>query len=459
MAQSDDFRIAKLAGASKLSDPGLWSRIESWYRERSPTISEVSIVPLDGAIGQPPHIHAFLVPSFEELKKWKRANARELIRFEFQTLSKQLPVEERPDTFSLRSRPLPRTTGDALDSSQVRKEFSHATGSISPTSPIKQQLSNLLRVHKPIQSEFEDNMNIELDLGFDSLERVQLLSEIERNFGVRIPDDEAAQIFTVGDLVGTVTKRAKAPPLLSSSSWSQILEAPLTLNEETLANTTFQDRMWVVSTAWALLLLLRLAGKLCFDLRVEGRHHLPKDRSFLFAVNHCSHLDPLFLLWSLPFGIMRRLSFMGHTEYFGTGWKARVSPWLKLVPVDPDQHVRSGMRLSAEALRRKLVGCVFPEGERSPNGALQRFHRGIAILARECKVPVVPAAILGSYEVFPRGAQQFRCSPVQVRFGQPVHAEDQDTDLDFLAHLWKAVRDLRGNDNYAREPIPEILDI
>lgn len=447
----------------KRTDPGFWSRLETWYQEQSRAISEICIVSLQDHANGSEHLHAVVVPEFLWLKDRKHPNSRELIRFEFQNLSKLLAPDERPDTFSLRSQPLPRGRDGKLDRDLLVRELSQSVpitsaperGCIGSVAP---RIWELLRMYKPVPAECEE-MNIELDLGFDSLDRVLLLSAVEESFLLHIPDDEAVQLFTVSDLIGAVTRRVRSPAAVEVSSWSKILGRPLATCESSLADSILGNRPVITFLAWTVIVLLRPFGRFCFRFEITGREHLLPHGPFLLAANHCSHLDPLFLLWSLPFSIVQRLSLMVHTEYFGAGWKSAVAKRLKLILVDPDQYARSGMRLSVEALRRGLVEVVFPEGERSPNGALQRFHRGIAILARELSVPIVPAAILGTYEVLPRLADRLRCSPVQVRFGPAIRARAQEPVDNLLARLWKSVYDLRGSDARARQPIPDLLSI
>lgn len=323
-----------------------------------------------------------------------------------------------------------------------------------PEDPTAGPIVELIR-HYQSQAVCERNANLELDLGVDSLDRVLLIASVEKTFGISIPDDQAARIFTVGDLIEAVRERAERPhsPAPAALSWSDALRRPLDPAEQRLADSILKQRRGLTFLAWSSATLLRLIRGRRFPFEVQGLDWTALQPPYLIAANHSSHLDPLFLLWALPWSIAQRLSFMGHTEYFGSGWKAAAARRLKLVPVDPDAHAKSGMRLSAEALRRGMVGMVFPEGERSPNGAQQRFHRGLAVLARELNVPILPVAICGSWEVLPRGHNRIRFAPVQVRFGSPLQPDPDETEQNLLARVWMAVRDLRGPDAQPREPI------
>ena len=87
--------------------------------------------------------------------------------------------------------------------------------------------------------------------------------------------------------------------------------------------------------------------------------------------------------------------------------------------------------------------CVFPEGERSIDGTLKPFRKGPAILAKEMGVPVVPAAIAGTYEVWPRGVNKIRLHPVTVSFGDPLDSPSEEETYDSLTdRLFQAVDQL-----------------
>jgi 1-acyl-sn-glycerol-3-phosphate acyltransferase len=101
------------------------------------------------------------------------------------------------------------------------------------------------------------------------------------------------------------------------------------------------------------------------------------------------------------------------------------------------------MRLAAEGLRRGLILCVFPEGERSIDGRLKRFRKGPAIVATELGAPVVPAGISGTYEVWPRGSNKIRLHPVSISFGEPLRPPANGKYYDsFNDQLLEAVEQL-----------------
>ena len=87
------------------------------------------------------------------------------------------------------------------------------------------------------------------------------------------------------------------------------------------------------------------------------------------------------------------------------------------------------------------VLCVFPEGSRSRDGRIKEFKKGVAIVAREMNVPLVPVAIKGTYEVLAPGRKFPRPARVSVTIGKPIHPGDRDYD-EIVAALFREVTGL-----------------
>jgi 1-acyl-sn-glycerol-3-phosphate acyltransferase len=104
--------------------------------------------------------------------------------------------------------------------------------------------------------------------------------------------------------------------------------------------------------------------------------------------------------------------------------------------VDPDSNLMRAMKVGAWGLRNGRILCIFPEGSRSYDGSLLEFKKGAAILAREVGAPIVPVALRGLYEVWPRDSKRIRLHRVKLVFGAPLPPEadgDYDRDTQRLA--------------------------
>ena len=159
---------------------------------------------------------------------------------------------------------------------------------------------------------------------------------------------------------------------------------------------------------------------------------IPKDGPLILASNHASNLDgPLTGSW-LTQAMGRRIHWMGKKEMFDwpvIGWLATNGG---IHPVDRSRADVGAFRLATRILVEGGALFVFPEGTRSPTGALQEARDGIAVLALRSGAPVVPIGIAGSHAVWPRG-QRFPHpgGRVTLRIGEPFILGDlvpPDTD-------------------------------
>jgi 1-acyl-sn-glycerol-3-phosphate acyltransferase len=163
--------------------------------------------------------------------------------------------------------------------------------------------------------------------------------------------------------------------------------------------------------------------KLLFRPWVEGAENLPKDGAAILASNHLSFSDSIFLPLSVP----RRITFLAKADYFtGRGLKGRLTTWFMKgagqVPID-----RSGGRASEAALRKALeilgdgdMLGIYPEGTRSPDGRLYRGKTGIARMALEAGVPVIPVAMINTFDVQPPGQVIPKIQRIGIRIGEPL---------------------------------------
>ncbi|KOG88873.1 lysophospholipid acyltransferase family protein [Streptomyces varsoviensis] len=163
--------------------------------------------------------------------------------------------------------------------------------------------------------------------------------------------------------------------------------------------------------------------RLLFRPRIEGIGHIPDDGAAIVAGNHLSFSDHFLMPVILP----RRITFLAKSEYFtGRGLRGRLTAAFfrgaGQIPVD-----RSGGKAAQAALRSglavlgkgRLLG-VYPEGTRSHDGRLYKGRTGVAAMALRAGVPVVPCAMVGTFEVQPPGRALPRIRPVTIRFGEPL---------------------------------------
>lgn len=165
--------------------------------------------------------------------------------------------------------------------------------------------------------------------------------------------------------------------------------------------------------------LLSLLGR----PKVGGLEHVPSSGPVILASNHLAVMDSFFL----PLVVRRRITFLAKSEYFtGTGFKGWFQRWfftaVGQVPIDRTDadSARAALTTAQQVLSQgKLLG-MYPEGTRSPDGRLYKGKTGLARLALETGVPVIPVAMIGTNVVNPPGTNMLRFGRVTVRFGKPM---------------------------------------
>jgi 1-acyl-sn-glycerol-3-phosphate acyltransferase len=165
--------------------------------------------------------------------------------------------------------------------------------------------------------------------------------------------------------------------------------------------------------------LLSLLGR----PKVEGLEHVPNTGPVILASNHLAVMDSFYL----PLVVRRRITFLAKSEYFtGTGLKGWFQRWfftaVGQVPIDRTDadSAQAALNTAEQVLGQgKLLG-MYPEGTRSPDGRLYKGKTGLARLALDTGVPVIPVAMIGTNVVNPPGTNMLRFGRVTVRFGKPM---------------------------------------
>jgi long-chain acyl-CoA synthetase len=441
--------------------------IETHYRQ-SAFIKELCVLGLTRP-GEPAaeRLHAVIVPDAQVLAARGIVNLRELVRFELETLSVALPAHKRILTYDITLEALPRTTTGKIKRHEVeraareRAAAAKADDSRELTADERQWLEGdqepaglppsrtatadrriaggktgrskaaLLRtINDRLDHAVRPDDNLELDLGLDSMERVELLTVLEQQAGTRVAPEVRAVIFTVRQLVDAVIAGAAsadaATDAAPDSAWDAVLATPA--DDHILGNLRRPKRVTAV-LLFAATKVIALVARVVWGFRTRGQAHLPADGPFIISPNHLTYVDGIFVTAALPFRHYRRLFLVGAAEYFETPLMSRVARATNIVPVDSDANLVTAMRAGATGLRLGKVLLLFPEGERSIDGTLRKFRKGSAILSAHVGVPIVPVAIEGLFEVWPRGRTlnwrallPFGGTRIRVAFGPPLQA-------------------------------------
>ncbi len=187
---------------------------------------------------------------------------------------------------------------------------------------------------------------------------------------------------------------------------------------------------------------LGMTLKILFRPRAWGVKNVPRRGPVIFASNHLSFSDHFFG----PLPVPRKVVFLGKSDYFtGRGLKGLISKvfftGVGVIPIDrgggsaSEQAIKTGLRVLAAG---QVLG-IYPEGTRSPDGRMYRGKTGVARLAIESGAPVIPVAMIDTFQFQPPGTLRpdLRVRP-GVRFGEPLdfsRYRGQEADAQLLRSI------------------------
>ncbi len=294
---------------------------------------------------------------------------------------------------------------------------------------------------KPL--EIQEEWRLSEDLGLSSLDRVDLLSRLENDYGVELDEDEFAALSTVSELKSFVYRAG-----------SHSVETPEPKSRlETLARRVDTMPRWPrVFPFPGFRHTVFFAGVLplwrhYIDFSVEGLSNIESAKPpLIFVSNHESHLDTIAILLGLPFRWRRLVAPAMRKEYFRAffepqGFSFRERAWraiqyglacglVNAYPLPQEMSgVRRSLKFTGELIQGGYCPLVFPEGERSPDGKMYPFKAGIGLMATRLGVPVVPIHLKGMYRVYSVHHSWPETGAVRMQVGRPLRfAEDRKVE-------------------------------
>jgi 1-acyl-sn-glycerol-3-phosphate acyltransferase len=183
--------------------------------------------------------------------------------------------------------------------------------------------------------------------------------------------------------------------------------------------------------------LLRLGCLLMFRLRCHGREKVPPTGAILICSNHQSYLDPMLLGVCFNEG----LNYLARKSLFNSpifGWAIA---YLDAIPINRDGMSLEGIKETLRRLKRGERVLMFPEGTRSEDGSLGEIKPGICALARRGKAAILPMAVDGAYDAWPRRVKLPRSVTVTVTIGELIPANEvaQLSDEQLVAELQQRI--------------------
>lgn len=401
----------------------------------SPLIKEICVIG-KGDSGVSETLFAVVVPDREYAKEAGLNNLYETIKWEINKISGRVPSYMKITGFALTNEPLPRTPLGKIRRFIVKEKAGQRERRLVQQAETPEEIPaddtarGVASALKPFLREgvlLAEDRHLELDLGLDSLSKIELAAGLEKIFSLNLPEDFMSELHTVGDLITKIKGMigaAAGAAVPVETGWKRILQrAPA---PEVLKMLSLEPPGSRMISSFILHSVFRIFFRIFFRLEARGAENIPDGRNYIIAPNHTSYLDGFVLVLSLPFHYFRNIYVLGQREFFMGFLRSRLARKAHVISIDSASYLNQALQMSAHVLTNERSLAVFPEGGRSPDGELIEFKKGIGILACEMSVPVVPAFISGAFESLPR--ERFFPRPVKitVTFGRPLLASEID---------------------------------
>ena len=300
-------------------------------------------------------------------------------------------------------------------------------------------LSGLIdRIRQESGSSVESEARLGADLQFDSLSRSELLGAIEDRYQIDLDESEITETTTVAEIEEMIQgesgntgenvqrRRSQVPPSFSHPYWSLGFPAS-----------------WI-RLIFHYVVMYPLTRIMCW-VKVRGLENLRSlETPVVFAANHVTLVDSPLIMSALPNRFRMSLAIaMGGERLKRYRYPAPDTPiftkmrqifqyWasttlMNAFPLPKRGDFRKSFDYAGEVIDAGYNVLIFPEGELTEDGKLQKLRKGIGLLAEGLKVPIVPVVFKGLYEAKIKGRRFVRPGSVTVVFGKPVFHDPKDS--------------------------------
>ncbi len=396
---------------------------------------------------------AIIQPDLNVFRQFGEVNLRAVLKERFDNAAQAMPMYQRIKGFTITLEDLPCTLLGFIDRRAIKALYEpRVLAGIEGALPVDEtpsaedlglmhslegvKILACLKEESGIQRHLILEDSLELDLGIDSLGRIELASCLETSFNREISEEAISRAFSVRDLIVGMTEALKGAdvvsfedqgPSIGPNYWKEHLE--ISPKKETL-------EMLELSTgyfAWLFRLLLTavdcLLFKVFFNFKAEGADNVPKEGAYIIFGNHTSFLDGPAIAAGLPRRPVFQLFYFVFGPYFFRPFEeVRVlRNFVKMgrfIPFDFSTHFLEALRSCYFVLQNGKGLCFFPEGLRGSTGKIGEFKKGFGVLAKVTGAKLIPVAIDGAHEAWPSTAKYPRRYSIKVRFGKPLLPED-----------------------------------
>ncbi len=209
------------------------------------------------------------------------------------------------------------------------------------------------------------------------------------------------------------------------------------------------------SRAWYAVLqrITQLVAVLGYRVRCSGIHNLPAAGGVLVVSNHQSHFDPPLV----GLASHRRMNYLARSSLFGFPPFRWLINSLDAIPIEREGIGLGGIKESLRRLKRGEIVVMFPEGTRTPDGEIGPFHAGFTTLAVRSGAHILPVAIEGAHDAWPKRSRFPRRGTIHVHYGAPLapaeiaRLSDEDLQAEVRRRVAECLAVLRRHPQFAHK--------
>ena len=280
--------------------------------------------------------------------------------------------------------------------------------------PSTEEYKNISAFLKSIKNKpIIPNAHLELDLGLDSLDTVELLSHIEGTFGVKIDEQTFVEHCTVEKLAEYVEKHSNEMMNDTKMDWKEIL------SKDTEGELPKSNRIGKI-----IKFILKPVFLFFVKVKKEGLENIEKNEPVIFAGNHQSFLDGFIVNQAVTNSVLDKTYYFADIKHFKKGYMKFMGENSNIIFVDINKNLVNSLQMLSKALRNGKNIVIFPEGTRTRDGKINNFKKFFAILSKELNIPIVPFVLDGAYEAYPPSSKYPKGGDVKVKFLEKIYPAD-----------------------------------
>ena len=384
--------------------------IEQWIMANTNLIQEMAVAEVDSVLT------AVVYPNFQKIVEEKITNIKETLKWGvIDKYNGKAPNYRKILDIRIVQEELPKTK-----LGKVRRFMLHSLlnkkeeENIKIEEPKFQEYSELKSYLEKVKNKKITPMaHLELDLGLDSLDMVELLTHLETSYGIKGEESIIVNNPTVEKLANYI-KENRGEGKFEEINWKEYLnqEKNITLPNSNIAIHLIKALLWLPLTLY-------------IRVKKSGIENIPNDRPVIFAGNHQSFLDAFIFGYATPFKYLVNSYSLAKIKHFNKGYMKFLANHSNVVLVDINKNLGEVLQTMAKVLKEGKNIVIFPEGARTRDGEMLEFKKAFAILAKEMEVDIVPFGIRGAYEAFPANSKLPKPAQVEIKYFEPISSKDK----------------------------------